>query len=134
MSFFSFFQKNPSDRFMAKLKKATLPDSYINSDSLPSESHLRLIHEIAEDCLNDFSRTNEMLDYIDAHPLLGLEVTDEILVLVKNDPDKYSSGPPGLMFAPLYAKLNRTVEALRGGRRRMTTTPTLRGGGKRGRG
>ncbi len=143
MGLFSLFSKRKTptdaqdepaagkDGFTKKLKKATLSEDWISRDEVPAAAHQRLIHEIAEHCLNDSSQTKEMFEYFDTHPLLGLEVTDEILVLGKNNPNKYRLGDKWMRFVPLYGMYSRKIDELRGGRRRRTTTPTLRGGGQR---
>ena len=65
-------------------------------------------------------------------PLLGLEVTDEALVLFKNEPVKWEGNEFNAMtLARLYKQYSDEVDRLRGGRHRRTTTPTMRGGGKR---
>ena len=65
-------------------------------------------------------------------PLLGAEVLDEALVLWKDDPSCWRLSPLQTFIpATLWDRHETRITELRGGRERDTTTPTLRGGGKR---
>lgn len=125
-----FSSKAPS------LERATQPPAAIQRDDTPDAAHQDLIHELAEEYLQGLGnlvkmgeRIEEMNSYFEKHPLLGLEVFDEALVLCKNDSSRYSMGP--LIVTSFWRRYNDEVERLRGGRRRPTSTPTLRGGGRR---
>jgi hypothetical protein len=113
------------------LKRATLSGAQIHADEVPPRAHQTLIHQLAVEYLNAVSpqtakRRDEMESYFDAHPLLGLEVTDEALVLLKINPGKYPNFKLSLIAVPSrYRRYNDEVTRLRGGKPRMTTTPTM---------
>lgn len=106
----------------------------IQSDDIPGRFHQWRIHRLARRLLENLSRKPEdafgAADRYERNPLLGLEVFDEALVLVKNE--SLFLNPLHLHFlARGYQSFNETVTDLRKGRPRHTTSPTLRRGGRR---
>ncbi len=109
----------------------------VHSNDVPPEYHQSRVHHYAKRYLQalvdgDSSGLERLELNLNEDLLFGLEVTDEALVLFKNDP---SSWPVPLMSQMLLASrwdnYYKTVVQLRAGLDRQTTTPTLRRGGKR---
>jgi hypothetical protein len=96
-----------------------------------------MVHELAEEYLHSFAtlrtgRNKEIEEHLEAHPLLGLEISDEALVLLKNDPSRYAKANLALIgLTGQYRRFKDRVTTLRDGRPRLSTTPSLRGGGTR---
>ena len=126
------------DSILKTLVSST-PD--VQADDIPPSTHQEAVNDLAEEYLSyltDGSTTGARLLEIAAlfreHPLLGLEVTDEALVLYKNRNDLW--GKMSAQFQdPIVARLMADYDScyaavcgLRNGRERHTTTPTLRGG------
>lgn len=104
----------------------------------PPEAHQDEVHALAKDylrCQNSRDKlgVQKLLTEFEKDVLLGVEVLDEALVLWKNDPKSWPQVDNELAFyiGEHYDRLYKEVVKLRGGRPRQTTTPTLRGGGKR---
>ena len=106
-------------------------------DEFPPESHQNEVHRLATDLLKclvaGYTADRDPIP-IDLYPILGFEVYDEALVLYKNDPRAWPIGFEGQTILALGYKICGDIVAdIRNGRPRTTTTPTLRGGGKRAR-
>lgn len=117
---------------------STLPS--VDSDELPRHEHQNCVHKLAIDALTcwadlgkNAAKWEEMTSRFDEHPLLGLEVLDEALVLYKNGTGMWGRLEANqVVYLTLsYSGYNTKVTDLRGGRVRRTTTPTLKGGGRR---
>lgn len=109
----------------------------INCDDVPPASHQAEVHRMAREYLACFANLGqkkreleEMEAHFDTDPLLGLEVSDEALVLHKNEPQAYPR-MAAVMIAMKWKRSHDKVVQLRGGRERASTSPTLRGGAKR---
>jgi hypothetical protein len=112
----------------------------IASDDIPSDEHQDAVTAMAEEYLSvaagdaGSARLRELNTLFKEHPLLGLEVTDEALVLLKNRRNLWGNAPaqfsdpicPGLLAA--HHGYSEAVTRARNGRPRASTTPTLKGG------
>ena len=85
-------------------------------------------------CLADLgkheARWDELRKCFDEHPLLGVEVLDEALVLYKNATNtcgRIQMNNESMILNMSYSAYGRKVTAARGGRSRRSTTPTLKG-------
>jgi hypothetical protein len=109
----------------------------LNSEVVPPASHQADVHRMAKEyltaCLKlDKQALSDLLARFQNDRLLGLEVLDEAMVLYKNDPSTWPLSQMGVAMMTKYWQAHYDeVMRMRGGRERQTTTPTLRGGGKR---
>lgn len=115
---------------LVKKAAATLPDA--NSDEIPPPDHQRHVHALASRLLAlDGAGRQTLLGLLQKHPLLGLEVLDEALVLNKNATNTWGvRTPENLALSMLYNGFDTRVTSLRG-RPRHSTSPTLKGGASR---
>ncbi len=116
-------------------------------DGVPHKNHQEHVHKIAEEYLracstedqallrevtDEFRRPSQAGGFSRKSLLLYLEVMEEALVLYGNDNDKWPLNSYYLGQLQQQCEGVRTmITAVRGGRRRPPTTPTLPGGLKR---
>jgi len=126
--------------FLSPMKCALLSLPSVESNKVPRPEHQKAVNRLAVDCLTYWGdlgehdkQWKEMKAALDRHPLLGLEVMDEALVVYKNSTGTWGhlGGNTMMALTMLYSSYSKTVTRLRGGTIRRTTTPTLKGGGKR---
>lgn len=112
-------------------------DLRLQSDDVPGWFHQWRVNRNAKRllrrlCANDSNQARVLFSTFETDPGWGLEVVDEAMVLLKNSPSTWSIPHAGMvLLGTNYEALYDRVVVLRGGREHHTTTPTLRGGGKR---
>jgi hypothetical protein len=119
-----------------QLKQITRSADAVKSDEVPGRQHQDRVHQLAVELLDAVAAGSgtvikSVMEYCDQQPLAGLELWDEALVLMKNEPSRWSLGSYAAMPMMFWSRYTKKVAELRGGTPRPTTTPTLRGGGLR---